>query len=225
MNFSSYNPFIAVDQYISNLFFIFRDEKLIKFFLWITLFGKWEVVSIFFISVVLILWLWGKRQYSIALWASIAGSEFFVFLIKIIFGRFRPQSAFYIEQSFSFPSGHASIAVVLYGFLIYMILKNIKNVAKKKAILNAGILVILLIGFSRLYLGVHYFSDVIFGYLNGILWLALGVKFYKYLFEKNKFKDSHFISKNRKTTTILIIASAIFAYIIFVFFYNQILYK
>ncbi|SFJ76241.1 undecaprenyl-diphosphatase [Halobacillus dabanensis] len=73
----------------------------------------------------------------------------------------------------SFPSGHASGALVFYGFLIYLIMRS-KLEPKWKWLINiALILLIILIGFSRLYIGVHFFTDIIAGYLFGLAWLMI----------------------------------------------------
>jgi len=81
----------------------------------------------------------------------------------------------YVETSYSFPSGHATIAVAFYGFLIYVVWRNTKSWTYKINLLFAGLVIIAAIGFSRLYLGVHFLSDVLSGYLLGLLWLIISV--------------------------------------------------
>lgn len=105
---------------------------------------------------------------------SVLGTAGTVFLLKTIFNVPRPEGAFYIETTPSFPSGHAAIAMALYGFLFATIYKHDKHPLKNKTLLLLAILIIL-IGVSRLYLGVHYLSDVLVGYLIGFLWLAFAL--------------------------------------------------
>lgn len=111
---------------------------------------------------------------------SVLGTATTVFILKNIFNIPRPTNAFYVEQSPSFPSGHAAIAIALYGFLFATIWqhdvakampsKHEKHHLKNKSLFLLALLIIL-IGVSRLYLGVHYLSDVLVGYLIGFLWL------------------------------------------------------
>jgi len=73
-----------------------------------------------------------------------------------------------------------------YGFLIYFCLENIKQPLNRAILMTGGLLLIFVIGFSRLYLGVHYLSDVIAGYLLGGFWLTLGVILAEYSLKKIK---------------------------------------
>jgi len=87
----------------------------------------------------------------------------------------RPLNAFYIEDSFSFPSGHAAVAVAFYGFCAYILFRLCEQWKWKANAMMIGVSMIAFIGFSRLYLGVHYLSDVWGGYLIGALWLLFGI--------------------------------------------------
>lgn len=175
---------MAADQRIANLLMIFRNAQLTRFFLYITLLGKWQVVLIFVIAALGILWWRRKSVYIAPLLFTIAGSETFVWLLKNIFQRARPTTAVYPEHSFSFPSGHAAIALAFYGFLTYILVRQTKHWAARVTLFLAGIIIILLIGFSRLYLGVHYLSDVWGGYLIGALWLIVGISISTWLYPK-----------------------------------------
>jgi len=111
-------------------------------------------------------------------WALIAvGTEAIIFLVKIWFHRPRPLLAVFLENTFSFPSGHSAIALAFYGYLAYILLKLFNT--QRLVILISFSLLIAFIGFSRLYLGVHYLSDVLVGYLVGLIVLSLGIYFYR----------------------------------------------
>lgn len=179
---------IFFDIAINNFLLILRTSALTKIFLWITLLGDVKIIIIFVVITILFFWFKHWRFYIAPLILSIIGSELFVFLGKLFFHRNRPEFAVYQEHSFSFPSGHATIAVVFYGFLIYLFLFNIKRLSYKISIFLIGLFFILIIGFSRLYLGVHYLSDVLAGYLLGVLWLVLGIYLSEYLVKKLKIK-------------------------------------
>ncbi|MEN8446814.1 MAG: phosphatase PAP2 family protein [Cyanobacteria bacterium J06555_13] len=93
--------------------------------------------------------------------------------LKIFFGKIRPAlwESPIVETTFSYPSGHALGAVVLYGFLAYLL--AIRLPGYRGIIYIGAIALCLAIGFSRLYLGVHWPTDLIGGYIIGFLWTSL----------------------------------------------------
>ena len=99
-------------------------------------------------------------------------------VLKLIFMRDRPYDLMIINESgYSFPSGHAMAALGFYGFIIYLIWHF--NLSKKAKIIFTILLaiLILLIGVSRIYLGVHYASDVLAGYMVSTIYLILYITF------------------------------------------------
>lgn len=101
-------------------------------------------------------------------------------LLKFIFKRPRPISYRLIEESgFSFPSGHSMVSMAIYGLIIYYVYKNVQNKYLKYSLISVLSLLILLIGTSRIYLGVHYPSDVIGGFFISIGYLFLIINLYK----------------------------------------------
>ena len=102
---------------------------------------------------------------------------------KCMVGRERPTdsvvSVLAQETSASFPSGHALSATIFYGFLLYLIISLL--VKHKRVWVFILISTILLIGVSRIYLGVHWPSDVLGGYVIGAIWLTFGIYIYKKL--------------------------------------------
>lgn len=106
-------------------------------------------------------------------------------LLKNVVRRARPFANQLVSVSgFSFPSGHSTSSMVFYGFLIYLIYKKCNNkIVRNVSIISLGIL-ILMIGLSRVYLGVHYISDVIGGFILGILYLIFYVNMYRTLWDK-----------------------------------------
>ena len=99
---------------------------------------------------------------------------------KVIFTRPRPIGINLIEESgFSYPSGHSMVSMAYYGFIAYLIYKKQKNKLIKTIIIISLLLTILLVGFSRIYLGVHYLSDVIGGFLLSIVYLMIFIKYSK----------------------------------------------
>lgn len=98
-------------------------------------------------------------------------------MIKYIVQRPRPIEHRIIDQfGYSFPSGHSMVSMAFYGFLVYFIYKNMKNKLLKLVLCTGLSFLILLIGISRIYLGVHYASDVIGGFCLSISYLIVYVK-------------------------------------------------
>ena len=98
-------------------------------------------------------------------------------ILKNIFLIPRPDTLNLIfENGFSYPSGHAMTSFAFYGFIIYLVYQKMKPSVWKKVIILLFILLILLIGFSRIYLGVHHFSDILGGYLISFAYLILFIK-------------------------------------------------
>lgn len=101
-------------------------------------------------------------------------------IVKNIFMRSRPIGINLIDETgFSFPSGHSMVALSFYGFIMYLVLNNNGNKLTKTLFSIGGTILILLIGFSRIYLGVHYLSDVIAGVLLSMMYLTVFIKIIK----------------------------------------------
>lgn len=211
------NALAQADIRLENLLYAYRHPLIAKFFLWVSLFGKWQIVASIAVIFLVILWLRKKWLYILPFLLTLAGSTLSDFLGKIILHRPRPlEVAFYHEGSYSFPSGHATIAVAIYGFIAYYLLKNVKKWRHRINILFTTIILILAIGFSRLYLGVHYLSDVIGGYLLGGLWLIIGLGLTEWLIEKKPIETIITLKSPKKIK--IISAGLIIAEIIFFFF-------
>lgn len=175
------NVFVAgnavnIDLSFANLLHTFRNPLLVKIFLWVTLLGNWRIVAATMLVVLALFWLWNKKNYIPAFLVSVGGGFITGAVFKYLWHRPRPlEVAVYIEKSWAFPSGHAVLAISLYGFLVYFFWKHFKKWKNKVNVLFLGFLVVISIGFSRLYLGVHYLSDIWAGYMVGIFWLVISI--------------------------------------------------
>ncbi|MCX6740297.1 MAG: LssY C-terminal domain-containing protein [Candidatus Parcubacteria bacterium] len=195
----SSDPIVFVDVNLTSLLYTFRNPLLTLIFLKITLLGNWQLILAGIIIFSAILWLWQKKVYIFSLWLVMAGSALFSYLGKLIIHRPRPQNvAVFDLSSFSFPSGHATLALAFYGFIAYFLFKQIKSWKYKILILAADLVLILLIGFSRMYLGFHFLSDIIGGYLLGILWLLIGISLIEWLLLAIKPVDKDKIKAGKK---------------------------
>jgi undecaprenyl-diphosphatase len=114
------------------------------------------------------------RHDAILLAGSILGALVLNQTLKLHFHRLRPQVPWSIgdEHTFSFPSGHSLFSVVLYGALAWCALHRRTSPRRRLGVLTPAILMPLTIGLSRIYLGMHFPTDVLAGWLTGGLWLA-----------------------------------------------------
>ena len=109
-------------------------------------------------------------------------------IIKFIMQRPRPTEFRIIEETgYSFPSGHSMVSLAFYGYLIYLIYKYINNKHLKRTLIIILSVLICIIGVSRIYLGVHYTSDVLGGFLISFAYLIIYIELVnKFILEKNK---------------------------------------
>ena len=121
-----------------------------------------------------LLWWRRLRHAAVLLLIATGGSGLLVLLLKLHFRRVRPDLpwAFAHEPSYSFPSGHSVLAVVVYGTLLYIGMRRLPRMWERVAVCVVALTLILGIGTSRIYLGVHYPSDVAAGYFVGAVWLG-----------------------------------------------------
>ena len=116
------------------------------------------------------------RWYSIKVPVIAIGGVLLMFILKQLFNRARPLMPLLEPvQGLSFPSGHALMSMSFYGLLIFLVWENVSNQVSKWILSILLFTFILLIGFSRIYLRLHYFSDVIAGFAAGIIWLSLSI--------------------------------------------------
>jgi len=125
------------------------------------------------LSIVLLVVLVSKKRFyhSFLLISSLIISQAVKHVIKLAIQRARPENALIHASGYSFPSGHATTAMIFFSLMIYFFKDDIKDKLLKNLFIAANALLILLIGFSRVYLGVHWFSDVIAGFSLGLFLL------------------------------------------------------
>ena len=206
-----------IDTYLANLAYTYRHPALVKFFIWITLLGEWQIMAFVIFSLTAAFIIMKKKEYILPLYLSVGGSLIFSLLGKITIKRVRPEGFIpvYIEDSFSFPSNHAAVALAMFGFLAYIFIKNIKNIKLKYWIIFSALLIISAIGFSRMYLGVHYASDVLGGYAIGIIWLMMSASYLRWKYKKNPtLMKNERISKHKKIALIFLVFINIIFFII-----------
>ena len=138
--------------------------------------GSWLGAPVLGLLVVVVLVTFAVKRdwlHAGALSITAAGGWLLNQALKLIFHRGRPEQAaeFIHRTSWSFPSGHSMSSTVCYGFLLYLALERVTDVRRRRALIAGTAAVVFFVGVSRLYLGVHYLSDVVGGFLAGAAWL------------------------------------------------------
>lgn len=139
-------------------------------------------VSIIVVWLVFLAFAPGKRP-GLCLFANLTGALIVDQVIKFIIQRPRPDGfQLATETGFSFPSAHSVMAAVLFGLIIWYVWHFEKDALRRNSVCIAFGLIAAMIGISRVYLGVHYASDVLGGFALALVWLALFDKFLTPLF-------------------------------------------
>jgi membrane-associated phospholipid phosphatase len=165
---------VRFDQAVAIVLHRSTIPTLTTFFLVVTAIGSVEVLALLGLIVTVI---YGLRQrwLHVGTWlAALAGGAVLNQLLKELFARPRPSFAdpLLYETSYSFPSGHAMLSLVVYGVLAYFAVLILQTWRARTAVVFGVALLVVLIGVSRMYLGAHYFSDVVAGFAVGGLWLS-----------------------------------------------------
>jgi undecaprenyl-diphosphatase len=158
----------AIYQWLQSMRTSWADQAMVV----ITALGGARVTGV--VVGVVLLWLLAHRQWRASVYwlAALGFAELSVRILKFTLGRERPASLYTGVEQFSFPSGHATISIVLYGFLAFLLARR-QSTRLKIAIASVASSFIVLIAFSRLYLGAHWFSDVLAALALGLTWVAL----------------------------------------------------
>lgn len=166
---------LRIDSIVYNFISQFINDNLTKIVKFITFLGSATIVIL--VTLVALITLKNKKI-GLFMGIDLIVITLFQYLLKALIGRTRPVGINLVnESSLSFPSGHSLTAMAFYGYIIYLIYKsNLKY--KKLYIILLGIL-ILLIGLSRIYLGVHYTTDVLGGFSFSLFYLIIFIELTK----------------------------------------------
>jgi undecaprenyl-diphosphatase len=168
-------PLTLIDAQINTWLHLHRSPWLTTVFLRITSLGS--TIPVICITVAAGLYLLWKRQlhWLAAVWLSVFGGMLLNKFLKYVFQRPRPffDDPILKLTSYSFPSGHTMAATVLYGVLAVLLVTKVKRRPSKVLVALSASLLIALVGFSRMYLGAHYLSDVLGAIAEGLAWMSL----------------------------------------------------
>ena len=177
---------VAMDHFVSQQMGLLSESPVVNFFIFMTSLGSTPITCLVVFLTGILCWVIGQRYIVIGLLTATIGSTVFTFSSKLLFHRGRPLDILLLEQTYSFPSGHATVTIALYGFLAYMAIRFSRVFTRQVRIVVFTIFFSVLIGLSRIVLNEHYLSDVLGGYLVGALWLTVGISVTEWLSARGK---------------------------------------
>lgn len=154
----------------------YRAEPFLTIFLWVTALGASPTAFVVCATTACLLWVARLPHLVLPLWVVFLGGLVTSWSTKLLVGRVRPTFLdIATASSPSFPSGHSMSAMAVYGFLAFVVLRHGPpgRLSFWMAVSFAGTIV--LVGFSRMFLSLHYASDVLGGFLVGGFWLTIGI--------------------------------------------------
>lgn len=196
IGFFDWTNITTQDYEIGAFFYEMREATRTTIAIAITRLADREAQTI--VTVAVTIFLLVTKKWRTGLWYGLTvliGSDFLNGAVKDFYARVRPdQIEHLIEQGeYAFPSGHAMGAMIVYGGILFLVLRYLKSTRRRLGWEKWGIgllfgLLILLIGLSRIYLGVHYPSDVIGGFSLGFSWLMLSIGLLGLRFTREEFR-------------------------------------
>ncbi|WP_413519825.1 phosphatase PAP2 family protein [Psychrobacter glacincola] len=172
---------VAMDYFASHQMSMLSESPIVKFFILITSFASTATTCLIIFLTCVLCWVIRQRYIVIGLMVATLGSTVFTFLSKLLFHRDRPADILLFERTDSFPSGHATVTVALYGFLAYLVIRFSHSFTRQVRVLVITVFFSILVGLSRIVLNEHYLSDVLGGYLVGALWLTVAMSVTEWL--------------------------------------------
>lgn len=167
-----------LDQNVYDFVISFKTEDVTNMFMILS-----DIIYLVGVVSILFLIFYKNKKASFLVVLNLGLSFFTSTILKFIFRRNRPIGiALVIEHGYSMPSSHAFVSTAFFGFIAYFIYKNFEKGKLRSFLLLFFMFYVFMIGLSRIYLGVHYASDVLLGFSTGLIYLVIFVKlFSKYI--------------------------------------------
>lgn len=166
---------LRFDQAINAAFGPWRQGPLLGVFLWITVLGTGSALTAVAATASGFLWADRRPGFIAPLWIAFLGAQATTWAGKFAIARHRPDFIAAVSAaSPSFPSGHATGSMALYGFVAYALVRDLPGQREQFEVAFWVGVLIAVIGFSRIFLSVHYTTDVLAGFLVGGFWLLVG---------------------------------------------------
>ena len=178
------DPLVVIDQWVLNNTLYFQTPSVTRFMVIFTWISANAAITLGSLAVVTYSLLKKRLDYLATYLFLIGGGSVLVFALKLVIHRQRPVSETPLIHvgGWSFPSGHALMSVVFYGFITYLLFRRTESWRLRLFVMMAAGFIIFLVGLSRIYLQVHYLSDVLAGYMGGLFWLSIcitGLEIYR----------------------------------------------
>jgi membrane-associated phospholipid phosphatase len=171
------DPLVLLDARVANWLHARASANLTRFFLQVSLMHGVAAICAYTAALAAFLalqrdWYWVWRVVLI-----VPTGMLFNTVLKYAYQRIRPSfdDPLVTLNTYSFPSGHTAGATLFYGILAVVLFSRLRSYAVRAAFLAAAALLVMLVAFSRMYLGVHYLSDVVAAACAGVAWIALGL--------------------------------------------------
>jgi membrane-associated phospholipid phosphatase len=172
------DPIVRWDVEFARWLHEHSSGALVTFFKVVTLAGNAAVLGAIVVGVGFVLVRRGRANDAALLLLAFGGASVVNALLKLVFHRPRPELAFVHLDTYSFPSGHAAASSATFATMAYLLARRHYSTAARIWIGVGAVAAIALVGFSRLYLGAHYLSDVLAGISFGIAWAASSLLVY-----------------------------------------------
>lgn len=169
------DPFVEFDLWVLSNVLYFRTPVITKFMVIFTHLAGEAAVAAGSLVVITYCLIKKKFDYLVAYISAILGGGILILVSKVAIHRLRPFSETSIINAgeWSFPSGHAMMSVIFYGMILYFMIRDVHSWKLRVFMATATVFIIFLLGLSRIYLQVHYLSDILAGYAGGLFWLTI----------------------------------------------------
>ncbi len=184
-----YSDTVELDHHVFDFFAAHTTPTLTSFMRRVTILGGHKFLVPANLAIIAYSYFIRRRKwFALKTFAVAFSSLLLMFGLKALFNRSRPLTPLLGEVAgLSFPSGHAFMSFTFFGLLIYVVYQRVKNKLAKWILITFLLAVTFVVGISRIYLRVHYPSDVMAGFAIGTMWLILSM-WVMHLIEKNKAK-------------------------------------
>jgi undecaprenyl-diphosphatase len=172
------DPIVRWDVTFARWLHEHASQPLVRFFDVVTLAGNAAVLGLVVLVVGIVLLRRGRSNDAAVSLLSFGGAAGVNALLKLAFHRPRPELAFIHLDTYSFPSGHAAASAATFTTFAYLLGRQHRSALARVLIAVGTVAAIAVVGFSRLYLGAHYLSDVLAGISFGVAWAALSLLAY-----------------------------------------------